>query len=186
MLSVEQLDGHQHFSYLRPIAYSVSGKEVLLELDNGKFLWNSLEKKSRRLVVGWTLCQFGNPCPLIWRSWTTSSLTEGSYDQIISKICRMNIWINDAYHSLTSKVWNFRMSNPLGIFFWLSNPALSVIGHCHIFVEFVNHLSGFDSLDLEEKWSGMFHIAFQSYTFIGICRLWHIGSLFVLVLCYSH
>ncbi|XP_009797750.2 LOW QUALITY PROTEIN: F-box protein CPR1-like [Nicotiana sylvestris] len=46
LFSVEQLDGCQHFSFLRPIAYSVTGKEVLLEMDNRKFLWYSLEKKS--------------------------------------------------------------------------------------------------------------------------------------------
>ncbi|MCE3215511.1 hypothetical protein HAX54_002633 [Datura stramonium] len=32
-------------SYLRP-AYSMTGREVLLEMDNTKFLWYSLEKKS--------------------------------------------------------------------------------------------------------------------------------------------
>ncbi|OIT31985.1 f-box protein cpr30 [Nicotiana attenuata] len=45
LFSVEQLDGRQHFSFLRLIAYSVTGKEVLLEMDNRKFLWYSLEKK---------------------------------------------------------------------------------------------------------------------------------------------
>ncbi|CAN4123179.1 unnamed protein product [Withania somnifera] len=46
LFSVEQLEGRQHFSFLRPIAYSGTGKEVLLEMDNRKFLWYSLEKKS--------------------------------------------------------------------------------------------------------------------------------------------
>lgn len=46
MFSVEQLEGRQHFSCLRPIAYSVTGKDVLLQMDNRKFLWYSLEKKS--------------------------------------------------------------------------------------------------------------------------------------------
>lgn len=46
LFSVEQLEGRQHFSSLRPITYSVTGKEVLLEMDNRKFLWYSLEKKS--------------------------------------------------------------------------------------------------------------------------------------------
>ncbi|XP_059295102.1 F-box protein CPR1-like [Lycium ferocissimum] len=43
---VDQLDGRQHFTCLRPIAYSVTGKEVLMEMDSKKFLWYSLEKKS--------------------------------------------------------------------------------------------------------------------------------------------
>ncbi|PHU29648.1 hypothetical protein BC332_01741 [Capsicum chinense] len=46
LFTVEQLEGRQHFSYLRPIAYSVTGREVLLEMDKRKFLWFSLEKKS--------------------------------------------------------------------------------------------------------------------------------------------
>lgn len=46
LFSVEQLEGRQHFSYLRPIAYSGTGREILLEMDNRKFLWYSLEKKS--------------------------------------------------------------------------------------------------------------------------------------------
>ncbi|XP_059275484.1 F-box protein CPR1-like [Lycium ferocissimum] len=48
LFSVEQLEGRQHFSYLRPIAYSVStgSDEVLLEMDNKKFLWYNLEKKA--------------------------------------------------------------------------------------------------------------------------------------------
>ncbi|MCE0482007.1 hypothetical protein HAX54_040308 [Datura stramonium] len=46
LFTVEQLDGRQPFSYLRPIAYSMTGREVLLEMDNTKFLWYSLEKKS--------------------------------------------------------------------------------------------------------------------------------------------
>ncbi|KAK6802618.1 hypothetical protein RDI58_000400 [Solanum bulbocastanum] len=45
LFSVEQLEGRQHFRYLRPITYSVTGKEVLLEMDNRKFLWYSLERK---------------------------------------------------------------------------------------------------------------------------------------------
>lgn len=46
LFTVEQLEGRQHFGYLRPIAYSMNGREVLLEMDNRKFLWYSLEKKS--------------------------------------------------------------------------------------------------------------------------------------------
>ncbi|PHT99344.1 hypothetical protein BC332_31687 [Capsicum chinense] len=46
LFTVEQLEGRQHFSYMRPIAYSMTGGEVLLEMDNRKFLWYNLEKKS--------------------------------------------------------------------------------------------------------------------------------------------
>ncbi|PHU29633.1 hypothetical protein BC332_01726 [Capsicum chinense] len=46
LFTVEQLDGRQNFSFLKPIAYSGTGKEVLLEIDNTKLLWYSLEKKS--------------------------------------------------------------------------------------------------------------------------------------------
>ncbi|XP_059295103.1 F-box protein CPR1-like [Lycium ferocissimum] len=46
LFKVDQLEGRQHFTYLRPIAYSVTGKEVLMEMDGRKFLWYSLEKKS--------------------------------------------------------------------------------------------------------------------------------------------
>ncbi|MCD7458691.1 hypothetical protein HAX54_038907 [Datura stramonium] len=48
LFSVEQLEGRQHFNFLRPIAYSVAGREVLLEMDNRKFIWYNLEKKSLR------------------------------------------------------------------------------------------------------------------------------------------
>ncbi|KAK4728158.1 hypothetical protein R3W88_021146 [Solanum pinnatisectum] len=60
--SIEQLEGCQHFSCLRPISNSVTGRE---------FLWYNLEKKAlkhAKISEGGgglfrILCQFGNPCP---------------------------------------------------------------------------------------------------------------------------
>ncbi|PHT58522.1 hypothetical protein CQW23_00885 [Capsicum baccatum] len=45
LFSVEQLEGHQQFSYLRPISFSVTGREVL-EMGHRKFLWYNIEEKA--------------------------------------------------------------------------------------------------------------------------------------------
>lgn len=58
LFSVEQLEGHQHFSYLRPISFSVTGREVLLEMDHRKSHGIILRKRRSnvlRLVWGWTI-----------------------------------------------------------------------------------------------------------------------------------
>ncbi|KAM3322596.1 hypothetical protein P3S67_003747 [Capsicum chacoense] len=51
LFSVGQSEGVHYFRHLKPISYSMTGREVLLEINHRKFMWYDLEEKALNHVT---------------------------------------------------------------------------------------------------------------------------------------
>ncbi|KAF3675204.1 hypothetical protein T459_01064 [Capsicum annuum] len=51
LFSVGQSEGVHYFRHLKPISYSITGREVLLEINHRKFMWYDLEEKALNHVT---------------------------------------------------------------------------------------------------------------------------------------